>query len=604
MNIKNIVEDIKNQIDAEQVKEKISLDLGIKFKSGKCRCFIHNSSKDTVMSYEAKKKRYHCFSCNASYDIFDHYQQYYNFSFLEACREIVKDFGLNIYIEENKSVRKANKKPNEYSNKIDKVEAYISSRKISKATMEYAGIKADKNNIVFEYKNENGEHISNKFRPARKIDKKELKMWFEKDTNINTLYLMNKADMSKPLTICEGEFDCLSLIEAGIKNAVSVPTGATSTEWIEVNYDFLESFPSIIIWFDNDDAGKKGAKTISNRLDNVKVVNMTKYNDINELLFREGVEAVRDQHKKAEYPTIDDVTEFDCIEDYNVYEAENIKTGFKKLDAVMYGFVEGSLNVFTGNSGAGKSTLINQMCILESIYQRHKVFVFSGELTNSNLKYWIAHTLANEKDIEVIERKDGSSYSKIKKEAINSMAKWLKGKLFIYNNDLDYSYKTILNRMEKLAKRYGVKVFIIDNLMTVNLGNGKDRLEAETEFITSIKQFAKTYNAIVHLVAHPRKIAKGEIVDKVDVSGSGNITNLADYVTTITRVEAEEGSLEEDHTVFSVKKNRPTGVQNKNVKLFFNSFRRRFYITNEEINKNYYADEFEQIDINDSDLPF
>ena len=92
-------------------------------------------------------------------------------------------------------------------------------------------------------------------------------------------------------------------------------------------------------------------------------------------------------------------------------------------------------------------------------------------------------------------------------------------------------------------------------------------------------------------------------MDKVDVSGSANITNLADYVTTITRVEKDD-DLKGNHSVFSVKKNRPTGVQNKNVELFFNNFRRRFYITKEEINKNYYAEEFEQIDINDTDLPF
>ncbi len=602
--MKKVIEEIKTKIDAEQVKNKIALDLNIKFKHSKCACFIHKSKKDTVMSFEEKAKRFKCFSCNNSYDIFDHYQQHYNLSFIEACKAIVNDFNLNIYIKENKPLRKANKKPKQYADKIDNVEVYINSRGISKETIKYAGIKADKGNIVFEYRNEQGDHISNKFRPARKVDKGELKMWFEKDTNINSLYLMDKADLSKPLTIVEGEFDCLSLIECGIKNCVSIPTGAASSEWIEVNYDFLENFPSITIWFDNDDAGKKGAKNVSNRLDNVKVVNMDKYNDINELLYREGKEAVKEQHEKAEYPAIDDIIEFSNIEDYNVYEAENVKTGFKKLDAVMYGFVEGSLNVFTGNSGAGKSTLINQMCLIESIKQGHKCFIFSGELTNSNLKYWIAHTLANEEDLETVQRKDLSTYTRIKQRAVNEMAEWLKDKLYIYNNDLDYSYKTILTRMEQLAKRYGVKVFVLDNLMTINLGRGLDKLEAETEFIAAIKKFAKTYNAIVHLVAHPRKIGKGEIVDKTDVSGSANITNLADYVTTITRVEAEEDSIEEDCTIFSVKKNRPTGVQNKNIKLNFDTFRRRFYITNEELEKNYYSKGFIQIDINDTELPF
>ncbi|HSQ90309.1 DnaB-like helicase C-terminal domain-containing protein, partial [Romboutsia sp.] len=547
-----------------------------------------------VMAFDSKNKKYKCFSCNASYDIFDHYQQHYNLSFLEAIKTIIKDFSLNIYIEENKTIRKANKKPSVYSNNVDNVMDYISKREISKATVDYVGVKADKGNVVFEYRNERGEHISNKFRPARKLDKKDLKMWFEKDTNINTLFNMDKIDMSKSLTICEGEFDCLSLIEAGIKNSVSVPTGASSSEWIEANWDFLEQFEEIIVWFDNDEAGKKGIRNISNRLNNVKIVNMSSCKDINELLFKHGKEAVAEQYKKAEYPAIDDVTEFDDIEDYNVYEAENIKTGFKKLDNVMYGFVEGTLNVFTGNSGAGKSTLVNQMCILESIHQNNKCFIFSGELTKGNLKYWITHTLANNEDIEMVEREDGTQYSKVSAAAKSKMSRWLKNKLYIYDNDFDFSYTSILSKMEQLAKRYGVKVFILDNLMTIDLGNSQDKYEAEKIFINALKKFALTYNAIVHLVAHPRKTAKGEVVSKLDIAGSANITNLADYVTTITRVDKteEEGVKFEHDAIFSVEKNRPTGVQNKNVGLNFDTHRRRFYINNQELNKNFYDNEF------------
>ena len=43
MNIKKIIDDIKNQIRAEEVKNKIASDLGLKLdKSNKCLCFNHN----------------------------------------------------------------------------------------------------------------------------------------------------------------------------------------------------------------------------------------------------------------------------------------------------------------------------------------------------------------------------------------------------------------------------------------------------------------------------------------------------------------------------------------------------------------------------------
>ena len=85
--------------------------------------------------------------------------------------------------------------------------------------------------------------------------------------------------------------------------------------------------------------------------------------------------------------------------------------------------------------------------------------------------------------------------------------------------------------MTVLAKRYGVRVFVIDNLMTIE-SDLKDKYEAETDTVKKLKAFAKKYNVIVHLVAHPRK-SMNENITKDDVAGSANITNLADYVTAI-----------------------------------------------------------------------
>ena len=249
MDIKKIITDVKEQIRSEDVKNRIASDLNLKLdKSNKCLCFNH-SEKVPSMSFDSKGKKYRCFSCSFTYDIFNHYQEYYNKTFIEALNSIITDFNLPIDKLSTETDRKPLKSPTKHESNISNVIEYINKRSISENTIKYADIKEYKGNIVFQYKNEIGEHISNKYRPARKIDKdkKELKMWFEKDTNINSLYLMNKADYTKPLVICEGEFDALSLIEAGYKNVVSVPTGCKSTEWISINWTWLEQFEEVVL---------------------------------------------------------------------------------------------------------------------------------------------------------------------------------------------------------------------------------------------------------------------------------------------------------------------------------------------------------------------
>ena len=69
MELKNIVNDIKLYIDSEAVKNKIALDLGLKFKNNKCLCFNHKEEHES-MSYYPKGKYFKCFSCGFKYDIF------------------------------------------------------------------------------------------------------------------------------------------------------------------------------------------------------------------------------------------------------------------------------------------------------------------------------------------------------------------------------------------------------------------------------------------------------------------------------------------------------------------------------------------------------
>ena len=591
MELKNIVNDIKLYIDSEAVKNKIALDLGLKFKNNKCLCFKHSESNPS-MSYDTKKKKFKCFSCGASYDIFNHYQEYYNKTFLEAVKSIVSDFGMNIDININDSDRKLKKEPTKYENGNSNILNYCEKRNISKSTLDYIGVKENGNCIVFEYKNELGEHLANKYRKTKKST--GVKMWFEEGTNVNTLFNMDKVNISEPFLITEGEFDCLSAIEAGFKNAVSIPSGVNSTnQWITSNWTFLEQFEEVIIWFDNDEAGIKGAREVFNRLPNssVKIVRCEIANDINELLHKYGKLAVLKQIEKASTPMLDGVATLDMIEDFDVHEAETLKTGIYDIDVDLIGMVFGSLNVLSGRNGSGKSTILNQIYIAEAIAQGYKAFLFSGELVSGNVKYWLLQTLANEEQFAEYTAKDGHKYKKVTIQSKEKIINDMKDKFFLYDND-DYRIENIIDKMTILAKRYGVRVFVIDNLMTIE-SSYKDKYEAETDVVKKLKNFAKKYNALVHLVAHPRK-SMNEEIEKDDVAGSANITNLADYVTTISR--AKDDVVEYD-AILKVLKNRHTGV-NVGKKLMFDIDRKRFYSaeTEKELNRRYF-DNFEQVNM-------
>jgi len=294
------------------------------------------------------------------------------------------------------------------------------------------------------------------------------------------------------------------------------------------------------------------------------------------------------------------ITTLDKVEIVDIYTMEKIPTGFKKVDNKLLGFVMGSLNIITGYNGNGKSTFLNQMCIAESLCRGYKIFAYSPELTNSNLKSWLYPTIANEEHFIEKAFKD-YSYKTLGSIGVKYIDRWIKDKLFIYTDDSITTDETqLLLDMHKMAKQ-GVKVFIIDNLMKIDLKDSyKNEYMAQKIFVNKLKNFARKYGAIVHLVAHPRKPQQGNSkVTKYDVAGTGDITNLADYAISIKKNSEREKK--NDPTLkdayIEILKDRMRG-QEFGIDLDFCKYRRRFYSDNYELNKNFgYIDNNELVQV-------
>ena len=73
--------------------------------------------------------------------------------------------------------------------------------------------------------------------------------------------------------ITEGELDCASYAEiAPTWDVVSLPTGAAGAKKaIQKNYDFLQGYEEITLWFDNDEPGCEAAKAAADILPPGKV---------------------------------------------------------------------------------------------------------------------------------------------------------------------------------------------------------------------------------------------------------------------------------------------------------------------------------------------
>ncbi|WP_297132987.1 DnaB-like helicase N-terminal domain-containing protein [Terrisporobacter sp.] len=279
-----------------------------------------------------------------------------------------------------------------------------------------------------------------------------------------------------------------------------------------------------------------------------------------------------------------------------------ISTGFKDLDNMLGGgFKYTSLNIITGVPGSGKSTIINQI-IAGAIKDGNKSFLYSGELPESDLMFWFNRTVANECHLEEKNSKLGKKYIDVTDYCWDLISKWVKDKFKVYDSDSIANKDNILSVMEYLAVNKDIKLFVLDNLMTFDIGDHSEQYRKQKQLCLGLKQLAKKYDLIVLLVAHPKKTSKGEGPSMYDVSGASEIVGSADSVIRTERVIRDDG---EEESKLLLLKNRWGGITNRAVRVTFDKYRKRFYTCDEELNRDFGYDENKRfLQMETDDMPF
>jgi hypothetical protein len=261
------------------------------------------------------------------------------------------------------------------------------------------------------------------------------------------------------------------------------------------------------------------------------------------------------------------------------------KDGFKYCFTVPSGMLvlrrNGNINI-TGN--CGKSSWLNSV-ILNIIQQNYKVALWSGELRADILKSWIQMVAAGKDYLRPSQFEQGQYY--VPDSIGSKIDAWLDGMFYLYNNKYGNVASQVLHDIKILTKA-GVKVFVIDNMMSMNIDvfDG-DKNEKQKQFILALKDFAMEEQVHVILVAHPRKSVA--FLRKTDISGSGDIINAVDNCFIFHRVNedfihaitefydaARASQLRQYGNVLAVEKNRLRGVVDLMVGMQYEIESRRF----------------------------
>lgn len=537
-----------------------------------------------------------------------------------------KDFDFSLgsevdeYCKQKKRYRKFKKAEKPIEPKSEAIQ-YLESRGISeKIAKEYEiTVRNDKPNVlVFPFYDEKGILQFIKYRKTDFDPEKDSgKEWCEKKCK-PILFGMKQCKNFDRLVFCEGQIDSLSVAEAGIENAVSVPNGAKGFTWIPYCWDWVNRFSEIVVFGDYE----KGRITLLDELSRrfkitVKHVREEDYGnckDANEILQKCGKEQVAACVENAVPAPIGRVIPLSDVKNIDPFELEKLPTGISQLDRLLYGGLPfGGVVVVTGYAGEGKSTFASQI-LARAIYHEYKCFAYSGELPDHLFKAWIDFQIAGRSRIAEYSNRWGDRNYKLSDTNREMISEWYRGKCFLYDNTAieGDEQEGILDIAENVIMQYGVRVVLLDNLMTaLDLEPGKafDKYDKQSLFIKKLARMAKRSDALILLVAHKRK--NGFSPNENDeISGSSDISNLAALTISYGKERGKDAeTMSPGERKCKVLKNRLFGrTELKGYILGFDEKSKRIYGNGDDLDFDYGWDKtndgFVEIDSVNTESPF
>lgn len=426
-------------------------------------------------------------------------------------------------------------------------EAVLVRNQIAHGTAYFPQIEQESTCVMFPYRRR-GEVVNIKYRSPDKL--------FRMEGGCERI-LYGLDDIGERLVWVEGEIDKLSVEVAGIVSCVSVPDGAPSpdSKSYESKFDFLDAAEiqratQHIIAVDNDAPGQRLSDELVRRLgpEKCRLVEWPDgCKDANDVLMQLGADTLLGCINDArELPiigshTVDDFTD-DLQRLYRDGIPRGVSAGWSCIDS-LYNVRAGDVTVITGAPNSGKSEWLD--ALLVNLAQLHgwRVGVFSPEQGSP------AEHIA-----KLAEKRSGKPFNegftaRMTSSELDQCSTWLNDHFhFIAPEESNLS--SLLNVARQLVLRRGVRGIVLDPWNEIEHSRPRDQTETEYvgESLRTIRQFARSHQVAVWIVAHPQKLQRDPktmqypVVGPYEISGSANWHNKPDVCLSVWRERKGDGA--------------------------------------------------------------
>lgn len=400
-------------------------------------------------------------------------------------------------------------------------------RKISEATARAYKLATRDGWLMFPYLVE-GELLAAKY---RKLPKQ-----FRQDSDcVPCLFGWQAvAADARSALITEGELDALAWHTYGFP-ALSVPMGGgggAKQGWIVTEFDRLALFDTIYLSLDSDAPGQQAMREIADRLgrERCKVVRLP-HKDANDCLMAgvavEDMAAALRDARTLDPSELRDVADF---EDAVIMEMHRIDEGLRlpwKKTHDLLKLRSGETSIWAGVNGHGKSAVVSHI-VADMATHDVRCCIASMEFRTPVWLMRMARLIAGNPN-------PTDAY-------LREIMRSLKGWLWAFDVAGAAKSKRIIEVFKYARKRYGIELFVIDNL--TKCGFDDDDYTGQKRFIEDLSDFARIEETHVAVVAHMRKgDNEDQPAGKMAVKGSGGITDMADTVVEVWRNKPRERAL-------------------------------------------------------------
>ena len=452
---------------------------------------------------------------------------------------------------------------------LDALDSYpISSRGISKEVVEFFGVKMGFNEDrkpdahYYPY-TKNGQTTAYK---ERKLPKEFRVHGDFKDTDLFGQHLFSGG---RTLVICEGEIDTLSVAQAfkDYKGTIYPVVGihsASGTASVLRHRDWINSFDSVILMLDQDEAGQKATDTIAKMIKTGKArVARLPCKDANESLMKHGKDSIlRAVWDASEWSPAGIVMGEQVWEQFKArQEVESIPypTCLQGLNDKLGGMRLGEITLFTSGTGSGKSTVIKEIILdlLETTEDRIGLVSLEesiGDTAEKFISMALQRPVSDPPPLSEEELREG--FDRV----------FSNERLVLLDHQGSVGDDSLIDKIEYMALM-GCRYIVLDHI-TIAVSEGSDGLsgnEAIDKVMSDLLKVVKRHNVWLGLISHLRKamggksFEEGNLASIDDIKGSGSIKQISFDIVAFARNLVAEDDTERNTIKFRVLKSRFTG---------------------------------------------